>query len=149
MGLELTGERTLPGVTHENYWFRRHEVAYRFAAGRCAGLDVLDTGCGEGYGTAMLAVAARTVTGVELVADVCAHASGTYPSAAFVQADVGALPLRDGCADVVVSLQVVEHVWDLRRYLDETARVLRPGGLFVCSTPNRPTFTRRGDGVQA
>jgi SAM-dependent methyltransferase len=142
--LELTGERTVPGVAHENYWFRRHEVAYRFAAARCAGLDVIDAGCGEGYGTAILAERARTATGVELVADVCAHAARSYPAAAFVQADLCALPLADGSAGAVVSLQVVEHLWDIPRFLDETARVLRAGGLFVCSTPNRLTFTRGG-----
>ncbi|HXV93478.1 MAG TPA: SAM-dependent methyltransferase, partial [Pseudonocardia sp.] len=54
-GLPLTGERTVPGVPEENYWFRRHEVVYRALAPRCAGGVVLEAGCGEGYGADLLA----------------------------------------------------------------------------------------------
>ena len=61
--LSLTGERTLPDVPAENYWYRRHLVVYRWIAERCRGLDVVDLACGEGYGTDVLAGAARSVTG--------------------------------------------------------------------------------------
>ena len=57
--LELTGERTLPDVPAENYWFRRHLAVYEWIAERCAGLDVVDMACGEGYGTDVLARRAR------------------------------------------------------------------------------------------
>ena len=63
--LELTGERTLPDVPAENYWFRRHEAVYEWIAARCEGLEVIDMACGEGYGSAMLARRARHVTGVD------------------------------------------------------------------------------------
>src|SRR5919108_4254204 len=53
--LELTGERTLPDVPEENYWFRRHLAVYRWVAGRVAGRDVVDMACGEGYGSDELA----------------------------------------------------------------------------------------------
>jgi SAM-dependent methyltransferase len=145
VGLELTGERTLPGIAHENYWFRRHEAAYRDAARRCAGLDVLDAGCGEGYGTAILAAAARTVRGVDLSPDVCRHARAAYPGVTFVEGNLCALPLPDACVDAVVALQVIEHLWDIPAFLDEVARVLRPGALFVCATPNRLTFSPGAD----
>jgi SAM-dependent methyltransferase len=143
--LPLTGERTLPGVPEENYWFRRHVVAYRFAADRCRGLDVLDAGCGEGYGTALLARTAAKAVGVELVPDVHAHARSTYPEAEFLLADLCALPLPDACMDLVVSHQVIEHLPDIGRYLAEVHRVLRPGGAFLCATPNRLTFTPGSD----
>ena len=145
MGLELTGERTVPGVAHENYWFRRHEVAYRFAATHCEGRTVLDAGCGEGYGTAILAEGATAAAGVELVAAVVDHARTAYPHLEFVQADLCALPLGEASVDAVVSLQVIEHLWDIPGYLREVARVLRPDGLFVCGTPNRLTFTPDSD----
>src|SRR3954451_1352286 len=63
--LALTGERTLPDVPAENYWFRRHLAVYEWIAARCGGLEVVDMACGEGYGTDVLARRAARVTGVE------------------------------------------------------------------------------------
>ena len=64
--LELTGERTLPDVPAENYWYRRHLVVYEWIAARVAGGVVLDMACGEGYGSAVLARSGRPmyVTGM-------------------------------------------------------------------------------------
>ena len=50
--LALTGERTLPDVPEENYWYRRHLVVYEWIRARVGGLRVIDMACGEGYGTA-------------------------------------------------------------------------------------------------
>src|SRR4249920_1741779 len=63
--LELTGERTLPDVPAENYWFRRHLAVYEWVAERCAGLDVL-------------ARRARHVTGVDANPEAHDHASAKY-----------------------------------------------------------------------
>src|SRR5206468_8213921 len=71
--LQLTGERTTPGIPAENYWFRRHEAAYRFASSRLAG-RVLDVGCGEGYGASMLAASGHSVVAVELDPATASHA---------------------------------------------------------------------------
>lgn len=139
--LPLTGERTTPGVAEEGYWFARHVAAYRLAAARCRGRRVLDAGCGEGYGVALLAAAARHAEGVELAGWVVEHARQSYPHLVFVEADVCALPHPSGAFDAVVSLQVIEHLWDVERFLRETARVLSPGGELLCATPNRLTFT--------
>jgi SAM-dependent methyltransferase len=148
--LPLTGERTVPGIASENYWFQRHVAAYRFAASRCRCRHVLDAGCGEGYGTRILAAHAATVLGVDVGKDVIAHARTAYPAGAqpgveFRQADPGALPLADESLDVVVCLQVIEHLADVPRFLGEVARILRPGGEFLCATPNRLTFTPERD----
>src|SRR3954452_15253857 len=77
--LELTGERTLPDVPEENYWHRRHLVVYRWIAERVSGLDVVDMACGEGYGAAVRAGAARSVVGVDANPDAHAHAAARYP----------------------------------------------------------------------
>src|ERR1044071_7173718 len=63
--LPLTGERTLPDVPEENYWYRRHLVVYEWIAAQVAGKRVVDMACGEGYGSAVLGRAAASVIGVD------------------------------------------------------------------------------------
>ena len=63
--LELTGERTLPDVPEENYWYRRHLVVYQWIAARVGGLRTIDMACGEGYGSNVLAAGAASVVGVD------------------------------------------------------------------------------------
>jgi SAM-dependent methyltransferase len=139
--LPLTGERTVPGIPEENYWFRRHEVAYRFALPFVAGKRVLEVGCGEGYGTALLASAAAEIIGLDYDALTIAHAATRYPEPCFVRGNLAALPLPSGSVDAVATLQVIEHVWNHDEFLSECRRVLRPGGLLLVTTPNRLTFS--------
>jgi SAM-dependent methyltransferase len=139
--LTLTGERTLPGIWQENYWLRRHQAAYDVFAPMCAGARVLEAGCGEGYGAARLSAAgARLVIGVDLDVPTLVHLLATYPSVSPVRANLVLLPCADASVDVVVSAQTIEHLWDQDRFVRECARVLRPGGRLVMSTPNRRTF---------
>jgi SAM-dependent methyltransferase len=139
--LQLTGERTLPGIAVENYWFRRHEAAYMALAGYCRGGVVLEAGCGEGYGAALLAGVARRVVALDYDAATAAHVAAAYPGLAVLRGNLVALPLAAGAVDVVASLQVVEHLWDQPRFVRECARVLRPGGRLLVTTPNRLTFS--------
>ncbi len=140
--LPLTGERTVPGVWHERYWFQRHVAAYRVAAARCERLAVVDAGCGEGYGAALLAATAASVIAVDLVPDVVDHARRTYPQVRFVEAELSHIPdLADGAAQAVVSFQVIEHLWDVPAFLAEMGRLLAPDGELLIATPNRLTFT--------
>lgn len=141
------GERTVPGVWHENYWFRRHEAVYDWVrglvseheAGRHALPVVLDAGCGEGYGTRSLADVAPTLA-LDYDRWTTQHLAGCYPGLPAVRGNLVALPVRTGSVDVLVSLQTIEHLWDQERFITECARVLRPGGRLVISTPNRQTF---------
>lgn len=144
MSLPLTGERTLPGIADESYWFRRHEAAYRWVAPWCLGAVVVDAGCGEGYGAAALRSVATTVLAVDYAQDVAAHARAAYPGLAVARADLQRLPLRDGAAEVVVSLQTIEHLHDQPGFVRECARALRPSGTLILTTPNRLTFTPEG-----
>lgn len=140
--LPLTGERTVPGISHENYWFRRHEAVYRTLAPDCSEAVVLEAGVGEGYGAALLGDVAERVIGLELDALTAVHVARRYGQTLdVVRADLQALPLPDAAVDVVVTLQVIEHLWDQAGFLRECARVLRPGGRLHCSTPNRLTFS--------
>jgi SAM-dependent methyltransferase len=139
--LPLTGERTVPGHDGENYWFRRHEVAYQAVLPWCRDATVLDAGCGEGYGAARVAAVARRVLALDYEAATVAHVAARYPGLSVLRANLAALPLADGCLDTVVCLQVVEHLWDQHGFLAECARVLRPGGTLIVTTPNRLTFS--------
>lgn len=142
--LAPTGERTLPGIPEENYWFQRHVAAYRFAAEQVRGMRVLDAGCGEGYGAAILAGTAAEVVGVDRDGGVVRHASSRYPGVSFEVGDLTAIPFPGRSFDVVAALQVIEHLERPREFLDECARVLKPGGLLILSTPNQLTFSPRG-----
>jgi SAM-dependent methyltransferase len=139
--LTLTGERTVPGLEVENYWFRRHEVVYRRLAGQCAGRDVLEAGCGEGYGADLIARVAGRVIAVDYDTATVAHVRARYPAVEVMHANLTELPLADGSVDVVVNFQVIEHLWDQPKFIRECARVLRPSGLLMVSTPNRITFS--------
>lgn len=139
--MPLTGERTIPGLAEENYWFRRHEVVYRRLLDLCAGREVLEAGCGEGYGADLIASVARRVVAVDYDAATVAHVAARYPRVEVVEGNLAALPLPDASVDVVVNFQVIEHLWDQPQFVAECARVLRRGGLLLMSTPNRITFS--------
>jgi SAM-dependent methyltransferase len=139
--LPLTGERTIPGLAEENYWFRRHEVVYERLAGRCADRDVLEAGCGEGYGADLIAGVARRVIGLDYDESAVAHVRARYPRVEMLHGNLAELPLPDGAVDVVVNFQVIEHLWDQGQFVAECYRVLRPGGVLLMSTPNRITFS--------
>ena len=109
--LALTGERTLPDVPEENYWFRRHLAVYEWIAARVGGLRVIDMACGEGYGSDVLARAARSVVGVDANPEAHEHARLRYrrPQLRFARDLVEAFPEP---ADAVVFLQTIEHLQD-------------------------------------
>ncbi len=139
--LTLTGERTIPDLDIENYGFRRHQVVYQRLAPRCAGLEVLEAGCGEGYGADLIAGVARRVVAVDYDAVAVDHVRARYPRVEVMQANLAELPLPDASVDVVVNFQVIEHLWNQPQFVAECARVLRPSGLLMVSTPNRITFS--------
>jgi SAM-dependent methyltransferase len=138
--LELTGERTLPDVPEENYWYRRHVAAYEWIAGRCAGLRVIDLACGEGYGADLLARSAAEVMGVDANPEAFEHARARYrrPNLSFER---GLVEEFDGTADAVVLLQTIEHIHDPGRLLE---RISRTAPLAYISTPNRRTLAPPG-----
>ncbi|ORJ55922.1 class I SAM-dependent methyltransferase [Mycobacterium simiae] len=139
--LTLTGERTIPDLDIENYWFRRHQVVYQRLATHCVGRDVLEAGCGEGYGADLIAESARRVVAVDYDEATVAHVRARYPRVEVLHANLAELPLPDASMDVVVNFQVIEHLWDQPQFVKECARVLRPSGLLMMSTPNRITFS--------
>jgi 2-polyprenyl-3-methyl-5-hydroxy-6-metoxy-1,4-benzoquinol methylase len=141
--LALTGERTLPDVPEENYWYRRHLVVYDWIARRCAGLEVVDMACGEGYGSDVLSRRAARVTGVDANPDAHEHARLKYTRAGvrFVRDLVESY--EESC-DAVVFLQTIEHVQEPEEVLRHFRDMLRPGGAAYVSTPNLLTLAPPG-----
>ena len=141
--LQLTGERTLPDVPEENYWFRRHLVVYRWIASRVGGRRVVDLACGEGYGSAELARTAASVVGVDANPDAFEHARLKYtgPKLSFER---NMIELWDGDVDCVVFLQTIEHVQDPGAVMDHVRELIGPAGVAYVSTPNVLTLAPKG-----
>ncbi|TMM01095.1 MAG: class I SAM-dependent methyltransferase [Actinobacteria bacterium] len=139
--LHLTGERTLPDVPEENYWYRRHLVVYEWIAERVAGLRVVDVASGEGYGADVLARQAASVLGIEPNPEAYEHARLKYPRVTFRRAI--AETFTEPC-DALVFLQTIEHVADPGAVLEHFKAQLRPGGVAYVSTPNVLTLAPPG-----
>ena len=141
--LPLTGERTLPDVPEENYWFRRHLVVYEWVAERVVGRRVVDMACGEGYGSDLLAGSAASVVGVDANPEAHEHARLRYvrPNLRFERDLVESF--SEPC-DAVVFLQTIEHVQDAGAMLDHFRSMLEPGGVAYVSTPNLLTLAPPG-----
>jgi SAM-dependent methyltransferase len=143
--LELTGERTLPDVPAENYWYRRHLAVYEWIGARVIGKRVIDMACGEGYGSEVLARGAASVLGVEANPEAFDHARLRYRREN-LRFERGLVETHGdaGSADAVVFLQTIEHVQDPVAVLAHFARLLSPGGVVYVSTPNLLTIAPPG-----
>ena len=138
--LELTGERTLPDIPEENYWYRRHVAVYEWIAERCAGQRVADLACGEGYGSDLLARRAAQVIGVDANPEAFEHARARYrrDNLSFER---GLVEDFDEQVEAVVFLQTIEHIGEPERLLE---RIAGMAGVAYISTPNRLTLAPPG-----
>jgi 2-polyprenyl-3-methyl-5-hydroxy-6-metoxy-1,4-benzoquinol methylase len=139
-------ERIIPDETPSGILalhLKRYEFARPFAAGR----DVLDAACGAGYGSAYVGEVAANVLGVDVDEPTVEYARRRYATAtvSFLAGDVTALDLADASFDVVVSFETIEHVRDGVAAVSEAARVLRPDGVYVVSTPQAAHTTTSPD----
>ena len=140
--LAFTGERFVPGAGGDEIALE-HVHRYAAAAGIAEGKDVVDLGCGAGYGATILA-GAGSYRGYDVSAEAVTYARGRFGSTnvEFQVADAAAVPLPDGAVDLVVCFEVLEHVEDPGAIVREACRLLRPGGQFVSSTPDRTAYNR-------
>ena len=124
-----------------------HLKRYEFARGRCEGRQVLDLGCGVGYGSAYLAEQAWRVTGVDRDSDSIRYALSRYHrrNTKYIVADSEELSFRDRSFDVVCCFEAIEHVREPGRTLREVARILKEDGLFFVSTPWVPRSKNQSD----
>jgi O-antigen biosynthesis protein len=140
--LPFTGERYIPTEAGEIRveHFHRYAVARTLAQGKV----VLDLACGEGYGSALLCTAAHSVVGVDVAQEAVEHARATYghvPNLRFEVASATQTGLPTASVDMVVSFETIEHLAEQAEMLAEIRRVLKPEGLLVMSSPNRPVYS--------
>lgn len=138
--LKLTGERTLPDIPEENYWYRRHLAVYDWIAERVSGLKVVDLACGEGYGSAVLANSAAEVIGVDANPDAFAHAGAKYSSQNLGFRRELVESFREP-VDAVVFLQTIEHIQDPDSLVAGFAGI---APVSYISTPNLLTLAPEG-----
>lgn len=142
--LSWTGERCVPWADEATV-IHEHLHRYLFSRPLVQDAEVLDLGSGEGYGSQILASSARRVVGIELDPLAVEHARRNYHDTNLFFVEGSVLDLRDFEAesfDAAVCFEVIEHVSDHERLLAEVTRVLRPGGIFVVSTPDREEYNR-------
>ncbi len=139
---DFTGERFIPGQGGAQIAYE-HLHRYRFAARWAAGRDVLDVAAGVGYGAGLLAATARRVWAVDLDAASVSYGRRCFPAEnlLFLQGDATSLPVRSHSADLVIALEVLEHVENQEGLVAELARALRPGGAVLISTPNKASYS--------
>jgi SAM-dependent methyltransferase len=121
-----------------------HVATYNNAIKYISGKEVLDLGCGTGYGTALVADKCASICGVDISDEAIAYATNKYSAPHLFYRTIrkvedAPLPFGDKSFDVVLSFQVIEHIADPTTYLEEIGRVLRPGGVFIVATPDRNT----------
>lgn len=139
----LHDERVIPEkVEHGVLAF--HLKRYRWAQEFSHNKVILDVGCGVGYGTSLLAEAAKWVVGVDYDWDAIDYARRHYQrwNLSYAVMDCRWLGFPDGCFELITSFEVYEHLPQEagKMFLGEVKRILRPGGSFLMSTPNAATW---------
>jgi ubiquinone/menaquinone biosynthesis C-methylase UbiE len=124
----------------DNFVYQRSRLAYVEAAKLVSG-RVLEIGTGTGYGVDIIAPNASEFVTLDKYRS--ERVDSLPANVRFVEATVPPLPFEDETFDYVVSFQVIEHIKHDKHLVSEVMRVLRPGGKFIVSTPNKPMSLTR------
>lgn len=125
---------------------RPQRQIYENIATRAADKTVCDVGSGSGLGVAILAQEAQSVTGIEKVAGSVRFSRKCFPlkNVQFLNEDITVCSLPSESFDVVVAVEVVEHIANYWDALSQIARILRKSGTLYISSPNRNKGNRGG-----
>ncbi len=140
--LNFTGERIVPQADNcePNFaqrMYQEHIARYNFCLPLCVGKDVIDVGCGVGYGSQSLAArGAKSVFAFDISSEAIAHARRHYshPVLEFGVENAEDFMVKTP-ADVVVCFELIEHVNKPEQVLRRIRKALKPDGILVMSTP--------------
>ena len=138
----FTGERFIPDISTE-FLSQEHITRYLFAAKFVAKKQILDVGCGSGYGSDILANSGATkVIGIDISDDAISYCKKHYArkNLKFEQGDCTSLLYKDNSFDVIVAFELIEHIDKEQKFLSEVKRLLKNNGIFILSTPNKNTY---------
>lgn len=140
--MKFTGERYIPDEFNDSeYISQMHLKRYEFAIPFIKGKDVIDIACGEGYGSNKMSEFSKTILGIDIDSEVINYAKDRYKknNIRFYVGSVEMINEPNQSVDVVISFETIEHVGRKiqKKFLKEVIRVLRPGGLFIVSTPDK------------
>jgi len=122
-----------------NVTVQRCFFAYEYARPFVEGKNTADIGCADGYGTQYLADYTKTTVGVDYSEETLVEARKKHASKTnltFKSGSVPPIPLDNESVEVVTAFQFIEHIQDRLAFIKDAHRILKPGGVFMCSTPN-------------
>ncbi len=115
-----------------------HTARYLYAAQFVQGALILDVGCGAGYGLDFLSRRSKMATGIDISLSALSFARHRYGgNFELSRQNATALGFKDETFDVVISFEMIEHLSRVEGFLADVRRVLKPGGVFIVSTPNK------------
>lgn len=141
----FTGERFVPGIDDTQLELEHYQRYYSVLP-LVKDKVVLDAACGEGYGSSILASAAKSVVGIDINEDIVRQAQDKYgnrSNLSYMVESIAALSLEDESIDVIVSFETIEHVSEeiQQQFLNQIARGLKKDGLLIMSTPNKAVYS--------
>lgn len=143
MASVYTTEIASESIPSDNPIHQRLLKAYVLAAELVNG-NLLEVGCGEGRGIDLLLPRVTQYTAIDKIEPVIGELTRKYPTAKFYSGNIPPLSVfADNSFDSIVSFQVIEHIEDDNLFLKEIQRVLKPGGIALLTTPNRPKSLSR------
>ncbi|MBK7148421.1 MAG: class I SAM-dependent methyltransferase [Bacteroidetes bacterium] len=137
--MDVEKERLSGNFLMPNWVAMEHHARFRFVSAYTKGKVVVDCACGNGEGTNVFSEGSASTHGFDVSQEAIDEANQKCknPVTRFTLASGTQLPLDNNFADVYVSLETIEHIEEDEAFLKEVSRVLKTGGMFICSTPNR------------
>lgn len=148
--MKKTGERLILETRKDNNkedqaFYLRNTAGYNFVENYLKNINnakelrAIEIGCTEGYGTEKIAEKVKEVVAIDKDKEIIEYAKSKNKrnSVKFQEVDATKLPFEDNRFDIGVCLQVLEHIENDKQFLSEMRRVLKPNGIFFCSTPNK------------